>query len=138
MISLSKKRFAILLAVMVIQPFLGMATAAQWNAVFQQGTLLTAAVTRSCDARMLDVALLAIETGERSPEKLVGARSAAEVVEWKTKALGDRDATFKQLAEENTSMSGFGIAVTTAQFLIAVLTFGALISRTTVAELRKK
>lgn len=138
MISLSKKRFAILLAAMVIQPLLGLATAAHWNTVFRQGALLSAAVSQDCDARMLDVALLAIETGERSPEKLVGARSAAEVGEWKAKALSDRDATFKQLTEESTSMSGFGIAVVVGQFLIAVLTFGALISRTTIAELRKK
>lgn len=138
MISLSKKRFAILLAIMVIQPLLGLATVTHWNTVFRQGALLTNAVTQDSNARMLDVALMAIETGERSPEKLVGASSAAEVVEWKNKALSDRDDTFKQLAAETASTDGFGMAVVTVQFLIAVLMFGSLISRSSVAELRKK
>lgn len=138
MISLSKKRFAILLAVMVIQPLLGLATAAYQSALFQQGAVLTAAVASAGDARMLDVAMLAIENSERSPEKLVGARSSAEVQEWRAKALNNRDAAFKTLAADNTSLSGFGTAVIAAQFLLALLTFAALISRSTLAGLRKQ
>ena len=138
MITLSKKRFAILLAVMVIQPLLGLAVAANQTALQHQAALVTAAVSSAGDARMLDVAIMAIETGERSPEKLVGVHTAAEVVEWKTKATSDRDAAVKQLAEEGMPLSSFGRAVITAQFVAAVLTFAALVSRTTIAGFQNK
>lgn len=138
MISLSKKRFAILLAVMLIQPLLGLVTAAYGKHIFRQNALIFAAMSSECEARKLDVAIQAIDTGERSPEKLVGARSTAEVTEWKTKALNEFEATVKQIDDEKASTGYFGIALAILQLMISVLTFGALISRTTIGELRKK